>query len=267
MARALDTQPTPPGIRADAAWGTRAEGERIFRGALGLSLLLALVGGLWLLAVDLPPLEFGRPADRRATLLIEEPAPPPPAPVVEAPEDLSDRPVLDQEEAAPEVGPPEPAPEAPAPQEAPEPRRVYGVRKVYAHGLGSGGAVAGMGIVGKRGNTLDKAPDELEATEADLVGELAPLSTVSSAPVLIGRVRPAYSEEMIANRVSGTVRARLLVDRDGSVKRVEMLEDIGYGTREAATAAFADLRFEPALRDGEPVAVWITMKYRFEFRE
>jgi len=220
--------------------------------------------------VDPPPPSLLRQEARRATLLIEERAPEPPAPepAAEEPEDLSDKPVLNQEEAAPAVAPPEPAPEdPPAPEPEAAPRRVYGVRKVFARGLGSGGAVAGMGIVGKRGNTLDKDPDELTATEADLVGELAPLSTVSSAPVLVGRVRPEYSEEMIENRVSGTVRARLLVDRDGRVKRVEMIEDIGYGTLKAATAAFRELRFEPALRDGDPVAVWITMTYRFEYRE
>jgi len=250
----------------DVAWGVPVAGERLFRRALGAALLLAIGLGLLLLAVDPPPFIPARQEDRRATLLIEERTPEfsLPEPVAQepehpdTPEDLSDKPILNQEEAAATVVPPEPEPEV---------RRVYGVRKVFAHGLGHGGSAAGAGIVSKRGNTLDKAPDDLTATEADLIGELAPLSTVSSAPVLIGRVRPEYTQEMIENRVSGTVRARLLVDRDGRVKQVEMIEDIGFGTRETATAAFRELRFEPALRDGEPVAVWIMMKYRFEYRE
>ncbi|MFH1845564.1 MAG: hypothetical protein ABIF77_20450 [bacterium] len=182
----------------DPAWRKNSSGERIFRGALGSSLLLAVGLGFLLLAVDLPPLVYRSQEARRATLLIEEPEPGLPVPKPEEPEDLSATPELAQEEAAPAIEPP-PAEEPPEPasEPEPEPRRVYGVRKVFAHGLGQGVGGGTTGIVSKRGNTLDKDPDDLVANEADLTGELAPLSTVSSAPVLIGRIKPEYTEEML----------------------------------------------------------------------
>lgn len=257
----------------DPAWRTRSAAGRLFGGVLGLSLLLSLGFGLLLLTVDLPPLVYTQVEKRRATFQIDKPEPvkqevvaareeKPPADV----EDLTARPELGHKETVPAIEPPQPH-ESPAPVDQPEPRRVYGVRKVFARGLGTAGGNRAAGIVSRRGNTLDKAPDDLVANEADLTGHLAPLSTVTSAPVLIGRIKPEYTEEMVANRVAGMVRGRLLVDIDGRVKMVEMLEDIGFGTREVAETAFRELKFKPAERGDEPVAVWIIMKYRFEFRE
>ncbi|MCP4545171.1 MAG: energy transducer TonB [bacterium] len=257
-----------------AEWRAPKAGRGGFRGMLGASLLLSVGLGLALLTVDLPPLLLTAQEARRASFLVEEErlvAVPEIPEVIEEPveeiiEDLTEMPVLDQEETLPAVEAPEPTPVEPEPEPEVKPRRVYGVRKVFAKGLGAGGGGNG-GIVTKLGNTLNKEPDELEATEAELTGSLAPLSTVSSAPSLIGRVRPEYTKEMVENRVSGLVRARLLVDSDGSVKGVEILEDIGFGSKEAATTAFRQLRFKPALRADKPVAVWIIMKYRFELQE
>ncbi len=160
----------------------------------------------------------------------------------------------------------QPADVQPAPVAAP-PRRVYGVRQVLARGLGDGGRAPRMGIVVKRGNTLDGVADTLTATAADLAGPLVPLSTVEQAPEPVHRVLPEYSPALIAARASGTVTARLLIDVDGRVAAVEVLEDIGHDSRDLAVAAFRQFRFRPALRGGEPVAVWIVHRIRFEFQE
>ncbi len=244
--------------------GIDPRGELLFKRVFSGTVLVIVGLGLLLLTVELPARVIDRAGQRNATFLVEELPPPVKKPEPETVEDLTDQPELGHEETAPAIEPevveqPEPEPET-------KPRRVYGVRKVFARGLGSGGG-GRAGIVSKRGNTLDKDPDNIEATEADLTGDLAPLSTVSKAPELKSRVRPQYTEEMIENRVSGLVRARLLVDSDGTVKDVQVLEDIKFGSRQAAIDAFLKLRFEPALRDGQPVAVWIIMKYRFSFQE
>lgn len=253
----------------------RGIGDRIFRRTLAASFAASLGLGCLLLSVDIPP-ESGAAGRlvRKATLRLRadsvrlRPKPEPPEAQPE-PEDLTQSPILAQPETtvpeeprvADELTLESPPLETP-PEEAPEPRRVYGLRRVFAKGLGSGSGGAGS-IIAKRGNTLDKEPDSLEATVADLAGPMAPLSTVTSAPVLIRRIKPEYTKEMTEHGVEGTVRARLLVDADGGVKAVEVIEDIGYGSREAALTAFRQLRFEPAMREGVRVAVWIIMKYRF----
>ncbi len=81
------------------------------------------------------------------------------------------------------------------------------------------------------------------------------------------RVKPRYSEALIAARAGGTVSARVLVDRDGRVAAVRITEDIGHDSAAVAEEALRQFRFRPALRHGQPVAVWIIHRIRFEFQE
>jgi periplasmic protein TonB len=141
-------------------------------------------------------------------------------------------------------------------------RPVYGLRRVYSTGFGAGGA-ASDAVIGKVGNTLNKDIDTITAAKKDLIGTLVSMSSVSTAPRLTHDVKPEYTKEMIAAKVEGVIRAELLVDTDGKVKELKILNDLGYGTRERAREAFLKWKFAPALRDGKPVAVWISYSIRF----
>ncbi len=249
----------------------RPRSRHLFSWVLVTSLFAFLGLGGVLRAVDLPPLLVAAQNVQRTRLRLQEPKPKVEiqAPVVEEIAELKAAPTPIA--AAEPVEAPEPPPEIPSaaettPPDAPEQRQVYGVRRVFAKGLGEGGA-GGQPIFSRRGNSLSDDAARIDANEADLAGELVPLSAVSTAPALIGRVKPEYTEEMLENRVSGLVRARLLVDNDGSVRSVEVFEDIGHGSKSVAESAFAKLRFDPARRGDKPVAVWITMKFRFEIQE
>ncbi|MGM0443330.1 MAG: energy transducer TonB [Fibrobacterota bacterium] len=142
-------------------------------------------------------------------------------------------------------------------------RRVYGVKKVYSHGMGSGGSRAD-GVVGKRGNTLEKSFDTITATEDDLKGELVAAVTVTQAPSFKKRVVPKPTEAMKKNGVEGLIKVKVLVDIDGRVKRAVAQNDLGFGSKEAAVKACLDMRFNPAMRGNDPVAVWITVPVRFK---
>ena len=173
------------------------------------------------------------------------------------PEKLSEKPEKDDgdEQKNPEKKP-----------EQKKARRVYGLRRVYARGIGAGGSMSNA-VIGKRGNTLDKEVDTLEAAEEELKGRLASAATVERAPRFRKRVRPEYTPEMLENRVQGTVRVRVLVDIDGKVKKAEALNDLGHGAADQAVRACRAMVFEPALRDDKPVAVWITIPIRFVLLE
>ncbi len=265
----------------------RDRGERRFGRLIAGSLAACLALGYAALGVEVPaPVESLRGAARRATFVLEPAArkAAPPAtpraletpPPERAPQDLTQNPLLGQAEprAAQEAlarAQAQPA-EADPRGESEERREVYGLRRVYARGLGTG--AAGGALLTKRGNTLAKQPDSLTArpedlptAPANLSAELVPLSHVTRAPELVHRVVPAYTPDMVAHRVEGTVKARLLVDADGAVKAVEMIDDLGHGSRETARAAFRELRFRPALQGEQPVAAWIVMKYRFVLQE
>ncbi len=196
------------------------------------------------------------------------PKPSPPKPIVkkepvpqavpekisDAPIDLTHNPVLGQKLDDPTAEQPK--------GNAPVVRRVYGVRRVFSTGFGAGGAVSDA-IIGKYGNTLNAPVDTTTATAKELKGTLVAVTTVTNAPSIITTVKPEYTKEMIDAAVSGVVKAELLIDSDGRVKDVRILNDLGYGTKERAIEAFRKWVFSPALRGKEPVAVWISYSIRF----
>lgn len=166
-------------------------------------------------------------------------------------------PVRQQETAA------EPAPAA---QKTVVVRKVYGLKRVFAQGLGAGGS-GEAAVVSKLGNTLEKEPDTLTATRDEVRGEVASVSAVTAKPAPLSIVKPEYTEEMKKHRIQGVISARILVDIDGRVKRIEVLNDLGHGTREAVEEACRKLLFKPAMQGDKPVAVWIVFKFRFVLQE
>ena len=85
-------------------------------------------------------------------------------------------------------------------------------------------------------------------------------------PKLISDPGVAYPEQALSERFYARVEVALLIelDRSGNVvsTMIEALQ--GHGFDEAAQAAALQLRFEPALRDGVPVASRIRYRYIFE---
>ncbi len=248
--------------------------DRVMGYLLGGCTVVFLLISLVLHGIELPRREIKRAGEPgRITFFMSPESVVEPEPVTTPQPDPETAPELTPETVlgqAVDLTAPEPEVEAtPAPETEgafEPPRRVYGVRKVFARGLGAAEG-GGSAIIVQRGNTLDGRADTLTATERDLRGSVAPLSTVTRAPNPIERHKPGYSEAMRAARVRGTVTARLLIDTAGDVRRVEIVQDIGYDSRDLAIAAFEKFRFEPALRGSTPVAVWITHKIRFEFQE
>jgi len=245
---------------------------------MAASMILVLLFGIVMMTIEVP-VSFSRSSDQSKPVTIrlqqyEDPAPAEPellpetipetAPVLE-PETIWAAPV-DRPEEKPEK-PLAVASENPVEETAPPAaKRVYGVRKIYARGLAKGSSEP-AGIVSKTGNTIDGVADDLVATEADLKGELASLSSVDKAPEPIRRIKPKYSPSMLAAKVRGLVTAYVLVDVDGSVRDVKVTEDIGLDSQHVASKALFGFKFKPAFKNGSPVAVWILHHIRFEIQE
>lgn len=85
-----------------------------------------------------------------------------------------------------------------------------------------------------------------------------------SPPRLLERADARYPEEARKAGVSGTVLLRIVVDREGSVREVEVVRGIGHGLDEAAVEAARKLRFEPATQDGTPVSVQLNYELHFQ---
>lgn len=167
-------------------------------------------------------------------------------------------PVVQKESNVPEEVEPE------APKEVKKPvRRVYGLKKVYSSGIGTSND-ASSAIIGKQGNTLNAPIDTFQVTEQELKGELAPVTSVTSLPRLKFHVKPEYTKEMLENRIEGVVRVKVLIDVDGKVKKVIVLDDLGYGSKEKVYEACMKLEFEPAYQGETAVASWQMIRFRFQ---
>ena len=58
----------------------------------------------------------------------------------------------------------------------------------------------------------------------------------------------------------------IVVNRDGSVGSVRLVQGLGYGLDARATAAVRQWRFSPATRHGTPVDVLVEVAMEFKIR-
>ena len=87
-----------------------------------------------------------------------------------------------------------------------------------------------------------------------------------SLPIIWWKVRPVFPELARVARIEGRVVIQVLVSQDGAVTDLEVLEcnRPGLGFEESALLAVEQWRYLPAMKDGEPVAVYFTVRVDFE---
>lgn len=83
------------------------------------------------------------------------------------------------------------------------------------------------------------------------------------APKLIHQVDPQYSKRAKKKKISGTVKVDLYVDDKGLPQNVHVTQGVGYGLDEQALLAVQGYRFEPATKNGVPVAVELQVQINF----
>jgi len=109
------------------------------------------------------------------------------------------------------------------------------------------------------------APAAEPAVPKTRSGDLVGLNEVDEAPVARDKPTPQYPAGARSMRQEGTVNLRLLVDELGRVEQVE----IDSGTRSkllqrAAVKAAERWVYEPGIKDGVPVKVWIKAAVTFK---
>jgi TonB family protein len=82
-------------------------------------------------------------------------------------------------------------------------------------------------------------------------------------PKRLAEVPAEYTAEARAARIQGVVILQLVLDEEGRVADVRALKGLPYGLTEAAITAVRQWRFEPAHRNGLPVAVEYNVTINF----
>lgn len=85
-----------------------------------------------------------------------------------------------------------------------------------------------------------------------------------SAPQLIYKVEPEYTEEARAAKLSGAVMLSIEVGPDGVAHNIEVTEGLGLGLDQNAVAAVSQWKFKPAVADGQPVTVAAKVQVNFK---
>jgi len=84
-----------------------------------------------------------------------------------------------------------------------------------------------------------------------------------SAPKEIYAPEPEYSEEARKVKHMGTVVLQLVVGSDGNPRDIRVVRTLGLGLDEKAIEAVKKWRFEPAKKDGKPVAALVSVEVDF----
>ena len=106
--------------------------------------------------------------------------------------------------------------------------------------------------------------DILEALEGRTPNvDLERVGNGVSAPRLLNKVEPVYSEEAREAKVQGTAVPKVEVWPDGKVHNIRVVRGLGSGLDEEAVKALEQWEFEPGMKDGEPVRVAATVEMNF----
>ena len=84
-----------------------------------------------------------------------------------------------------------------------------------------------------------------------------------SAPAVILKVEPEYSEEARKAKFQGAVVLALIVDEKGNPREIRVVRPLGLGLDQKAIEAVEKWRFRPGLKDGKAVPVQATIEVNF----
>jgi TonB family protein len=120
------------------------------------------------------------------------------------------------------------------------------------------------GVEAKKGNTLAKETDKTTLLDSDADSLPTPTEEylVSEMPRVLSEVRPTYPKEAKERELEGTVVLDVLIDDQGKVRQVSVIEGESV-FRNEALIAMKKFLFKPARVDGKPVAVRIRYSLKF----
>jgi len=84
-----------------------------------------------------------------------------------------------------------------------------------------------------------------------------------TAPILLAKTEPEYSEEARKAKYSGSVLLSIVVDQNGLPRDIRVVRPLGLGLDERAIEAVRRWRFRPGTKGGRPVPVQAQVEVTF----
>jgi TonB family protein len=139
------------------------------------------------------------------------------------------------------------------------------------NGNGTGGANGARGVVASTGfgngvatgNAHASSPQGAVRQAGFGDADVAAPPTVQSRPAapaaakivpaeIISKPTPIYTEEARAQRIEGEVLLQVVLEASGKLRVLKIVHGLGHGLDDAAVNAAQQIRFKPALQDGQP---------------
>src|SRR5579871_128718 len=138
------------------------------------------------------------------------------------------------------------------------------------YGNGTGGAGGARGVVASTGfgggvatgNARSSSPGTVRQAGFGDADVAAP-PTVQSRPAaqavakivpaeILSKPVPTYTDEARAKRIEGEVLLEVVFEASGKLRVTKIVRGLGHGLDDAAVHAAEQIRFKPALKDGQP---------------
>jgi len=114
------------------------------------------------------------------------------------------------------------------------------------HGNGIGGTTSGVVRSAGFGNPV-------VVGTVKSAGIAKPISGTNAPVEITFKPRPDYTDEGRKQKINGEVRLQVLFSADGQVHVMRVLQGLGYGLDEQAVKAAEQIKFKPALHEGQPI--------------
>jgi TonB family protein len=85
-------------------------------------------------------------------------------------------------------------------------------------------------------------------------------------PKLLNKVEPQYTKEAAKKKIQGMAVLSVVIDADGQPQDIRVIRNLDPGLDQKAIEAVRQWTFEPATKDGQPVAVKATIEVNFKLK-
>src|SRR5262249_43735141 len=87
--------------------------------------------------------------------------------------------------------------------------------------------------------------------------------SISLRPTILYREKAQYTREARDNKIEGKIVLSAVFSADGQISDIKVIQGLPDGLTENAIMAAKKIRFDPAMKDGQPVSVRGILEYTF----
>jgi TonB family protein len=86
---------------------------------------------------------------------------------------------------------------------------------------------------------------------------------VDRKALIVTKPEPSYTDSARQGKITGTVVLRAVLAANGGVKDIREVSGLPFGLTESAIKSAQQMRFVPAMKNGQFVSMWVQLEYHF----